>query len=144
MTSPSKNKMQPNKNTEQKIIKQLDNSVDRLSVNQLNDIAQARVAALTKLNVHNVNPEDNIKQSGISWSEILKSYIVERVSSIKLALPVAASIALVISLTYFQAESIPELPVAMMATEFPLEDFAMLEDLEFVTWLAENETSVAL
>jgi len=144
MTSPSKNKMQPNKNTEQEIIKQLDNSVDRLSVNQLNDIAQARVAALTKLNVHNVNPEDNIKQSGISWSEILKSYIVERVSSIKLALPVAASIALVISLTYFQAESIPELPVAMMATEFPLEDFAMLEDLEFVTWLAENETSVAL
>jgi len=136
--------MQPNKNTEQEIIKQLDNSVDRLSVNQLNDIAQARVAALTKLNVHNVNPEDNIKQSGISWSEILKSYIVERVSSIKLALPVAASIALVISLTYFQAESIPELPVAMMATEFPLEDFAMLEDLEFVTWLAENETSVAL
>jgi len=133
-----------NKNTEQEIINQLDCSVDELSVNQLNDIAQARVAALTKLHARNVNPENNIKQSAISWSEILKSYIVERVSSIKLALPVAASLALVISLTYFQAESIPELPVAMMAAEIPLEDFAMLEDLAFVTWLAENETSIAL
>jgi len=144
MTSPSKNKQQMNKNTEQEIINQLDCSVDELSVNQLNDIAQARVAALTKLHARNVNPENNIKQSAISWSEILKSYIVERVSSIKLALPVAASLALVISLTYFQAESIPELPVAMMAAEIPLEDFAMLEDLAFVTWLAENETSIAL
>jgi len=144
MISPSKNKQQMNKNTEQEIINQLDCSVDELSVNQLNDIAQARVAALTKLHARNVNPENNIKQSAISWSEILKSYIVERVSSIKLALPVAASLALVISLTYFQAESIPELPVAMMAAEIPLEDFAMLEDLAFVTWLAENETSIAL
>jgi len=144
MTSPSKNKQQMNKNTEQEIINQLDCSVDELSVNQLNDIAQARVAALTKLHARNVNPENNIKQSAISWSEILKSYIVERVSSIKLALPVAASLALVISLTYFQAESIPELPVAMMAAQIPLEDFAMLEDLAFVTWLAENETSIAL
>ena len=63
---------------------------------------------------------------------------------IKIGVPVAVAVMIVISVKYVTFETIPELPLAMMATEVPNEDFAMLEDLEFVTWLAENEQSALL
>jgi hypothetical protein len=99
----------------------------------LSDITQARKQALKYLN------ENNRKKS---YVDTVKSWLT--LPSITMGLPAALAIMVAISVKYTTLENIPELPLAMMATEVPNEDFAMLEDLEFVIWLAENEQSALL
>ena len=114
----------------------LDQSVEQLSASIKSDIAQARVKALSKLKQN----KQNKQKSNIL--NVIKSYLVS--PAISVGLPVAAAVVVVISMKYMPVESIPELPLAMMATEIPNEDFAMLAELEFVTWLAENEQNSLL
>lgn len=100
----------------------LDHSVNNLSENTLSDIARVRAIAL---NQGNVQARSNT-------------------SVVNIGVSVAAAVMIAISVNYVSFETIPELPLAMMATEVPSEDFAMLEELEFVTWLAENEQNALL
>ncbi len=111
----------------------LDQSIEQLSTSTLSDIAQVRRQALKHLSARN---------NKVSLIDIAKKWLL--MPSITVGLPAALAIMITISMQYTKVESIPELPLAMMITEVPNEDFAMLEDLEFVAWLAENEQSVLL
>lgn len=62
-------------------------------------------------------------------------------------LAMAASLALVVSITVFlpkQSTTIAYLPEQLMQSDMPSEDLAMLQQLEFATWLAENEQQLSL
>lgn len=56
----------------------------------------------------------------------------------------AAGFAVVAILRYDGQVEVPVLPDAMLVAEVPSEDLAMLEELEFAHWLAEQEDEVAL
>lgn len=151
MTSPSSqqdnlNPKDKNVNTqaelstkaEQKVIEALDASVNRLPKQATDDIYQARMKALNAYQNRakaQAGKEAGNGQSGISWFSSPFP---------KVALPVAAAVLVAVSLNYHTTASIPELPLAMMTEELPTEDLALLEDLEFVTWLAENEQQALL
>jgi len=121
------------KKVESSLNEALDHSAEKLSASALSDITQVRMQALKCLN------ENNSKKSYI---DTVKNWLT--MPSITMGLPAALAVIIAISVKYTALESIPELPLAMMITEVPNEDFAMLEDLEFVVWLAENEQSALL
>jgi len=120
-------------NVEKPINEALDKSVEHLSAVTLSEIGKARVLALKHLN------ESKNKESLI---DIVKAWLT--IPTITMGIPAALAVIITISVKYTALEHIPELPLAMMITEVPNEDFAMLEDLEFVTWLVENEQSSLL
>ena len=112
----------------------LNHSVSNLPENTLSDIAQARTIALNK-NRTKAKPKISVVDTCITWLYN---------PMIKIGIPLAVAVVIAVSVKYVSVETIPELPLAIMATEIPNEDFAMLEDLEFVAWLAENEQSALL
>jgi len=118
---------------EKTITAALDQSIDQMSASTLTDIADVRRQALAHLNV---------EKSKNSLIDIVKKWLM--MPPVAAGLPVAFAIMVTISIKDTEMDSIPELPLAMMVTEVPNEDFAMLEDLEFVAWLAENEQSILL
>jgi hypothetical protein len=112
----------------------LDHSVNTLPESTLADIARVRALALNS---------KNVRMS--SQKSIVDTIIACLFNPMfKIGVPVAAAITIFISVNYVSVEAIPELPLAMMAANIPTEDFAMLEDLEFITWLAKNEQSTLL
>jgi len=112
----------------------LDHSVAHLSQNTLSDITRVRAVALSQSNAQTRSRKSVINRC-IDW--LFNPFI-------NVGVPIAVAVVIAISVKYASIDAIPELPLAMMATEVPNEDFAMLEDLEFVTWLAENEQSALL
>jgi len=112
----------------------LDHSVAHLSKRALSDIARVRAVALSQSNTQTRSKKSMINRY-IDW--LFNPFI-------NIGVPIAVAVVIAISVRYASVEIIPELPLAMMATEVPDEDLAMLEDLEFVTWLAENEQSTLL
>jgi len=139
MKSPSNKRVTPDMsgseqyNVEKPINEALDKSVEHLSPVTLSEITQARELALKHLN------ERKKKESLI---DTVKARLT--MPAVMMGVPAALAVIITISVKYTALEHIPELPLAMMITEVPNEDFAMLEDLEFVTWLAENEQSSLL
>lgn len=113
---------------------ELDHAVSNIPDNILADIARVRATALNQSNGQ-VTSKASIIDKCISW---LFNPLI------KIGVPVAVAVMIAVSVRYVSVDTIPELPLAMMATDVPNEDFAMLEDLEFVTWLAENEQSTLL
>ncbi len=111
----------------------LDRSIEQLPEQTLSDIAQARILALSQLNQQGQKP---------STIELLKRWLTTPWNVV--AIPIAAALLVTLSVNYLTVEVIPELPLAMIASEVPSENLAMLEELEFVIWLAENETTALL
>jgi len=110
----------------------LDHAVSHLPENIVTDIARARTVAL---NNALTSSKKSVFDTCLAWLSM---------PVVNVGGAVTAAIMVAISINYVSVDAIPELPVAMMATEMPHEDFALLEDLEFVTWLAENEQSTLL
>ena len=138
MKSPSE--QQPDKltNVEQAVNAALDQSVHNLSDKAVGDIYQARNAALNAL--HNQQANKQNAKKGIA--EQLMQMVMQPFP--RVALPVAAVMLLAITLNYETSDPVPALPLALMTEDIPTEDLALLEDLEFVTWLAQNEQDVLL
>lgn len=137
MKSPSKDedkRMHKNAKTISSVNKALNHSADTLSESTLLDLARIRAIALNSENVQK-SARKSIFDTFIAW---LFNPMVN------IGVPVAAVVMVVVLVKYVSVDAIPELPVVMMAADVPTEDFAMLEDLEFVTWLAENEQSILL
>jgi len=139
MKSPSndvnEDKINPKCNeTTQSVNNALNHSVNTLPESTLSDIARVRTLALNSTNIQ-MNSQKTIYDTFIAW--LFNPMI-------NIGVPVVAAITIAISVKYVSVEAIPELPLAMMAADVPTEDFAMLEDLEFVTWLAKNEQSTLL
>ncbi len=118
----------------QSINNALNHSVNTLPESTLADLARVRALALNSKNVQ-MSSQNSILDTIIAW--LFNPMF-------KIGIPVAAAITIFISVNYVSVEAIPELPLAMMAADIPTEDFAMLEDLEFITWLTKNEQSTLL
>lgn len=132
MKSPSNNEdiIKPEHvSTIQTVNDALNHSVNSLTKNTLTDIANVRERAL------------NNKKVKTSLSNLIFNSFSQFIFNPKLqvGVPIVAAIFIAIWIRQSRIEALPELPVAMMEANVPTEDFAMLEDLEFVTWLAENE-----
>ncbi len=145
MTSPSKYESESESENENKmkaagsesiqsVNDALDHSVAHLSEKTLLDIARVRAIALNHSNTQ-TRSRTSVIDRCLGW--LFNPFI-------NIGVPIAVAVVIAISVKYASVESIPELPLAMMVTEVPNEDFAMLEDLEFVTWLAENEQNALL
>jgi hypothetical protein len=121
MTSPSEHK------AEQKVNAALNASVEQLGQQTQSEIGAARKAALNVLR----------QPAKPSISEQIGQWISQPFS--KVAFPVAAVVLIGVSLNYNATPTLPPLPLAMVGQAVPTEDLSLLENLEFVTWLAENE-----
>lgn len=158
MKSPSnshKHKQNHASNDEQIISKQvnaaLTQSADKLPEQVLADLAQARNNALAKLK------PDELKSNKSKFSldirivkEVVKPVIQTilnryfSVLGLKIITPIALALVVTVSFKALQVAPIPALPSAMFNLDIPNEDLALLEDLDFVTWLAQNEQDAFL
>jgi hypothetical protein len=122
------------KQLEKQINSHLDEANDALSEDIQNDIQQARVRA--------------IAQAKLKANTLLGSTTHRIISSINLqylftkkmiytATPIA--LVLLVLVSYKPNKTIPVLPVGLYSEDVPMEDLAMLEDLEFADWLAEQQ-----
>jgi hypothetical protein len=116
---------------------ELDKLNDNLSMKVANDISQARINALKTAKAQQ-------EQSLLSTRKTWLSRFFATILIPKTVLPVGAVAAIVIifSLTKLSSQTIPELPQALVNVDMPNEDLALLQDLEFVTWLAEHEQEI--
>ncbi|WP_281556799.1 hypothetical protein [Thalassomonas sp. RHCl1] len=139
MTSPSDQQSSNNQvNSEasqavsQEINRALDSSAANMSAKTSAELAHIRQQALKHLNRETTRAKPALFDS--SW---FKPFF-------QLAMPVAAVALVVVSLQPSSDKAIPALPLAMTTSQMPAEDLALLQDLEFVTWLAENEQEISL
>ena len=131
MTSHS-NKQQ----AQQIAVDALESSAKQLPQQTQDDIAHARQTALKVLRAQQTSTTEH------SLMQQVGNWVTQPFS--KVAFPVAAVVLVAVSLSYSTSEQLPQLPLAMASEEVPTEDFTMLEDLEFVTWLAENPKEALL
>jgi len=114
----------------------LESSAKQLPQQTQDDIAHARQTALKVLRAQQTSTTEH------SLMQQVGNWVTQPFS--KVAFPVAAVVLVAVSLSYSTSEQLPQLPLAMASEEVPTEDFTMLEDLEFVTWLAENPKEALL
>jgi len=140
MTSPSDQKpakMQDNQ-TEAvtgRINRALDSSVANMSAETSADLVRIRNQALSHLSQNAAQAKPG--KTGLFHLPWVKPFF-------QVAMPVAAVALVVVSLQPHSDKAIPALPLAMTTSQMPAEDLALLQDLEFVTWLAENEQEISL
>jgi len=131
MTSPS-NKIQDDKAI--KILNQaLDNSVNNMPQRVLTDLEKARNTALK---------QNNKNLDRMSFFDVFETCF----NSVffKVTAPIAAVVLISLTIANQQEQLVPQIPSAMVNAEIPAEDLALLEELEFITWLAENEQNALL
>jgi hypothetical protein len=131
MTSPSNENQN---DTTAKVMNQaLDASVNNLSEKIVSDIDKARSEALMQSAV----PRD--KTSLLTLLEMIFNNMMFKVSA-----PIAAVVLISLTMTHQPTSIVPQIPLAMVSAQVPTEDFMLLEELEFITWLAENEQNALL
>ena len=114
----------------------LTQSADNLADDTLAELAKARNIALSHLKPA---AQQNL------WTTNLFNQIMQLMhrnfsaSWINIGTPIALVFIVMFSFKTLKMEPIPALPSAMIGVAMPLEDLALLEDLDFVTWLAQNE-----
>ncbi|PCH95084.1 MAG: hypothetical protein COB83_09680 [Gammaproteobacteria bacterium] len=152
MKSPSENHDNPNKLDQQKNVSPsksdadittlmnaaLTSSVKGLPEQTITDIAQARKVALAQLQPTSKNSFATKR----SLLEVMYSFLTAPL--VKIGAPMALAVLITISFEPFKAESIPALPFGLMDLDMPNENLALLEELDFVTWLAQNEQTAFL
>lgn len=131
MTSPS-NERQDDK-TAKALNKALDFSVINLSENIVSDIEKARNVALMK------RAAGTDKTSFFTLLEMIFSNMMFKVTA-----PIAAVVLISLIITNQPKPIVPQIPLAMVRAQVPTEDLMLLEELEFITWLAENEQNALL
>ncbi len=131
MTLPS-NKIQGDKTI--KILNEaLDDSVNNMPKSVLTDLEKARNTALMQ------NHKSLDKTSFlIVFKTIFNNFMF------KVTAPIAVVTLISLSITSQIEQSVPQIPLAMVNAEIPYEDLVLLDELEFITWLAENEQNALL
>ena len=131
MTTPSKDK-----SVEQVVNTALDASIsENLSEPIQRDITRARMRALNQARMQKTNQQ-------VSTIEQVKTLL-----SAKVLVPSAVAVCALVLVNYSQnltPESdqiafIPPLPAQILDESIPSEDLALLQDIEFATWLAAQE-----
>lgn len=100
----------------------LDSANEQLSDEVRQSLAQARKRAVQR--VPGNYPEDQLNH----WFP-----------SFRILAPVTFALGLVLLISYPSKDEIPVLPQGMFAEDIPTVDAAILEDLEFAIWLAEQQ-----
>ena len=124
MTSTSKQQ-----DVERLINQRLDSANEQLSDAVRADISRARQQAL-RIARQNKSETLSIRE------RVLESFVNYKW---QLSMPMAVAAAVVILVSYTSRETIPMLPEEILVADIPTEDLGLLEDLEFATWLAEQE-----
>ncbi len=132
MKSPSKLEIKPD-DVVNFTNEALDSSVEDLPKQVLVDIAKVRASALR------ANKHENEK---FLAKFVYDPHLLKRIMTI--AVPSAVAVVIALSVNQLSITPIPELPSALLSGDVPSEDLAMLENMEFVAWLAENETNSLL
>lgn len=128
MTSPSNDK--PNIITAQVVNQALDASVDHMPQSVISDLDKIRNKAL-------MQPDETDRFS--TFVDLVFNSLAFKVSA-----PIAAIVLISLTITNQGHQSVPQIPEAMMSAQVPTEDFMLLEELEFITWLAESEQNALL
>lgn len=115
---------------EQKVVEVLDSAEQGLPVGVKNDLAMARRKAVLQA------------QRQTSSGSRLINKLMKPLTEIKFAFPAVLAIALLYIINVDQPNSVPTLPANMLSMDLPTEDLALLEDLEFANWLAEQEVTL--
>lgn len=131
MTTPSKEN-----NVEQVVNNALDASIsDNLPDSVQRDIANTRMRALNQAKL----------LSGAQPAPLVKQ--IKKILSVKVLVPSAVAVCALVLVNYSQnfmpesreIASIPPLPTEVLDESIPSEDLALLQDIEFATWLAAQE-----
>lgn len=118
---------------------ELDKLNNNLSAKVTNDISQVRINAL-KLAKTQQQQQALFISIKLSLNKIFSTHLIP-----KTILPIgvaATAIIMMFSFTKLTSQSIPEIPQALASVDMPNEDLALLQDLEFVTWLAAHEQEI--
>ena len=118
---------------QQKINAELDSANAQLSDSVMSDIAMARQRALSQAARAGEKSPANL---GLSrWFEN---------RTLQVAVPAAFAVAAVMLVSYQSNEVVPMLPAEFLTADVPMEDLSLLEDLEFASWLAQQEQEVSI
>lgn len=123
------------KDVEKQVISTLEQANSGLSDDVLSDIAQARLNALRK--AQETSPKPFLTQHIQGMYEWLRYDLF--VHNYKMAAPLAVAVVVTVLVSYTKDNSVPVLPVEFLSDDVLTEELAMLEDLEFANWLAEQQ-----
>jgi hypothetical protein len=101
------------------------------------DISRARIQALAKARIYS---SKQAKGSGAQVLESLRRLLTPNFP--KVFAPLAVAALLVVLVSYPQTDTFPAFPGELLIADVPMEDFALLEELEFADWLAEEQQEV--
>ena len=124
------------KKTQNKVIESLEHANAELSDSVLDDIAQARMNAIRA--AHQQGEMSPFQRYLRATTEMLRRELL--VNNLKFAAPLAVAVVVTVLVSYDQSNSIPAFPAELMSGDIPSEELAMLEDLEFASWLAEQQS----
>jgi len=131
MTSPSNENQN---DTTAKVMNQtLDASVNNLSEKIVSDLEKARNTALMQ------SSRGRDKTSFFTLLEMIFNNMIFKVSA-----PIAVVVLISLTMTHQPTSMVPQIPLAMLNAQVPTENLMLLEELEFITWLAENEQNALL
>ncbi|MGJ8682140.1 hypothetical protein [Paraglaciecola sp.] len=103
----------------------LDTENEKLSVEACADISRARLQAL-----NSANPD-----------KLTLARFISKPTQFVVA-PLALSAVFLVLVNFYSGDTLPHLPKHLFAQDVPMEDLAMLEELEFASWLAEQKEMV--
>ena len=112
----------------------LDNANQDLPDVVRQDISQARIQALAQAKLYSSDKKSPLFAKALE----LFGYIFSD-NLAKLGGPLAVAVIAAVLVSYRLTDTIPAFPGELLTADVPMEDFALLEELEFANWLAEQQ-----
>lgn len=108
------------------VVDALDSSNQQLPQQVRDDIRQARQQALRAARSDKATTPRGFRLEQLAW----------------VGAPAAVALTITMLVNYPATTELPALPADMLLAEIPTEDLALLEDLEFAQWLAQQQQVV--
>ena len=118
-----------------KVNAMLDEANANLSDEVLSDITQARLKVLQIAS--NGSRKKISAAMPIKWWQRIQREVL--IHQFRYVAPAAVAVIIAVLVSYNQSNTVPVLPEALLTGDVPAEELAMLEDLEFASWLAEQQ-----
>ncbi|BDX05679.1 DUF3619 family protein [Planctobacterium marinum] len=113
----------------------LDEANAKLSDEVLSDITQARLNALHTASAK--RDQKNKLPMPIQWWQRMQQEVMTH--QFRYVAPAAVAVIVAVLVSYNQSNTVPVLPEVFFTGDIPGEELALLEDLEFASWLAEQQ-----
>ncbi|MCC2605460.1 hypothetical protein [Planctobacterium marinum] len=118
-----------------KAVAALEQANETLSDDALADIAQARMAALSAARSRQARGTRSAVTIPL-WERLRREVLLHQ---FRFVAPAAVAVVVAVLVSYNSFDTVPVLPGDFLTTDMPSEELAMLEDLEFASWLAEQQ-----